>query len=250
MKIRGILMAVTVLMGMAAAAGCNDESTSSISRVEKRNESSVAEVSTTLDESAEGSDSSSEGDSDTAQDTTEKSAAQKAREEAREQAAEIQETRSDEEQEAPAGDEDTQKTAEEMFKKSCDTFWDTLINCGYQLDEEDQSGEGVRVVDYDSVDAIKEIYTQVFLEPDPMIDEKYFEENGKLYCRDGARGADMYYRSTELMPVSVKENFAEYTAVSYFADPDTNEPMDKKLHDFKMMKVNGEWRTAEFTLPY
>ena len=131
MKIRGILMAVTVLMGMAAAAGCNDESTSSISRVEKRNESSVAEVSTTLDESAEGSDSSSEGDSDTAQDTTEKSAAQKAREEAREQAAEIQETRSDEEQEAPAGDEDTQKTAEEMFKKSCDTFWDTLINCGF-----------------------------------------------------------------------------------------------------------------------
>ena len=244
MKTKGFLLALTVMAGMLTAAGCSDMS-SQVNKIEKKfdraAEESVSEESET-DENTE--------ESETEEVPSEKSALQQAREEAKNEAVANADSEEEQADEAVSSDSDTQTAAEELYKKSCDTFWGTLINCTYQLDESDQSGEGVRVVDFDSLDALKEKYMEVFAEPDPAIDEKYFEENGKLYCRDGARGANIYYKSTELIPVKVTDSMAEYTAVSYYSDPETNEPMDKQSYDFKMMDMGDGWRTAEFTLPY
>ncbi len=242
MKTRGILLALTILAGALSAVACSD-GTAEVSRIEKKLDR-IAEDSISDEE-----DTAEQTEEDETEDDSDKTAVQKAREEARNEAganADGEEQGDD----AVSADSDTQAAAEELYQKSCDTFWGTLINCTYQLDESDQSGEGVRVVDFDSIDALKDKYMEVFAEPDPTIDEKYFEENGKLYCRDGGRGANIYYKSTELIPVKVTESMAEYTAVSYYSDPDTNEPMDKQSYTFKMMNMGDGWRTADFTLPY
>ena len=243
MKTRGILLALTILTGVFAATACSDM-TSEVSRISKKYDRAAEES-----VSEEASSSEEQTVETEAEETSEKSALQQAREEARNEA-DANAEENDTEEEAVSSDSDTQAAAEELYQKSCDTFWGTLINCTYQLDENDQSGEGIRVADLDSLEALKEKYTEVFAEPDPTIDEKYFEENGKLYCRDGARGANIYYRSTELIPVKVTDFIAEYTAVSYYSDPDTNEPMDKQSYSFKMVDLGDGWRTAEFTLPY
>ena len=242
MKAKGIILALTILTGVLAMTACSDQ-TQQVNRAEKKFDRMADES-----VSEEVSDEQEQTASAEAEDTSDKTALQKAREEAKNEA---EANGSDENaEETPSSDSDTQSAAEELYNKSCETFWNTLIVCGYQLDENDQSGEGVRVVDFDSLDALKEKYTEVFAEPDPTIDQKYFEENGKLYCRDGARGANIFYRSTELIPVKVTDFMAEYTAVSYYSDPDTNEPMDKKSDSFKMIDLGDGWRTAEFTLPY
>lgn len=140
--------------------------------------------------------------------------------------------------------------AVELHKKSCETKWNFLISCPYQLDYEDTQGEAFCVMNVDSLSEIIDDYCQVFAGDGAELNEKYFESDGKVYCYDGGRGANIYYKGTELILVSSDENSASFTAVSHYADPETNEPMDSKSYDFKTINDNGTWKTSEFTLPY
>ena len=124
------------------------------------------------------------------------------------------------------------------------------MGCPYQLDYDDTFGEAVRVTDINSLSEITDEYCKIFVGDGSVLFEKYFEKDGKVYCYDGGRGADIYYKGTELILVSSDENSASFTAVSHYADPETGEPMDSKSYDFKMIKEDGVWKTSVFTLPY
>lgn len=145
---------------------------------------------------------------------------------------------------------DITETAVKLHEKSCETQWKYLVDCPYQLDYEDASGEAFCVKGINSLSEITDEYCEVFAEIAPEFSEKYFEENGKVYCRDGGRGGNIYYKGTELILVSSDDNKASFTAVSHYADPETNEPMDSRSYDFEMIKDNEVWKTSVFTLPY
>ncbi len=146
---------------------------------------------------------------------------------------------------------DITETAVKLHEKSCEIQWMYLVDCPYQLDYDDMSENGaVRVNDVDSLSEIISKYCEVFVSEAPELSEKYFEKDGKLYCYDGGRGANIYYKGTELIFVSEDENKASFTAVSHYADPETGEPMDNRAYDFEMVKIDGVWKTSVFTLPY
>lgn len=145
---------------------------------------------------------------------------------------------------------DITEIAVKLHERSCAMQWKYLVNCPYQLDYDDTSGEAVRVTDINSLSEITEEYCKIFAGNGSELLEKYFEEDGKVYCYDGGRGANIYYKGTELILVSSDENTASFTAVSHYADPETNEPMDSKSYDFKMINDNGAWKISVFTLPY
>ena len=132
MKIKGIILALAVAAAVTSMVGCDDKK-ETVSRNDKKYES-IAEEST-IEESTE-SVENTDSTVGSANEDTEKSALQKAREEAANQAGD---TESSSEQHTDEADGDTQKIAEELHKKSCETFWNTLINCSYQLDEADKS---------------------------------------------------------------------------------------------------------------
>lgn len=140
--------------------------------------------------------------------------------------------------------------AVELHQKGCDMQWDYIIGCPYNLDYDDSVDGGYRVTDVDSLQAIIDEYCNVFAGNGEEITQKYFESDGKVYCLEGGRGANIQYKATELMLVSEDENSALFTAVSHYADPETNEPMDSRSYDFKIVNENGTWKIAEFTLPY
>lgn len=147
-------------------------------------------------------------------------------------------------------EEDITQTAAELHQKSCETQWKYLFGCPYQLDYDDMSGEAVRITDVNSLSEIIDEYCKVFAGDGSVLNEKYFEKDGKVYCYDGSRGANIYYKGTELILVSSDESSALFTAASHYADPETDDPMDSKSYDFKMIKEDGVWKTAVFTLPY
>ncbi len=145
---------------------------------------------------------------------------------------------------------DITEIAVSLHEQSCETQWKYLVDCPYELDYEDASGEAFCVKGVSSLSEITAEYCQVFAEIPAEFSEKYFEENGKVYCRDGGRGGNIYYKGTELIFVSSDKNSASFTAVSHYADPETNEPMDSRSYDFKMIKDKEVWKTSVFTLPY
>ncbi len=229
-------MLAAALLCITAASGCSDDTL----KTNVRKNNSIAE-SSSVEEIKEDTDESSEKPEESAKETEENS----------ESSTEAEQLSIPEEQISYSNESgELTDIAVELHKKSCETKWGYILSCPYELDQEDTTENGAcRVIGVDSVEKIKAEYSAVFADSSE-IDEKYFEQDGKVYCNDGGRGVNMYYTGTELITVSESDTEALFTAVSHYADPDTKEPMDSRSYDFKMVNVDGVWKTAEFTLPY
>ena len=263
MKTKGMITAIALVCGLAAT-GCSDDTMSTLEKNLKNLNSSVSESSSSSDDNSSSETDKSSDKSDSSQsedkadeDVSEKSGIEAAKAEARPEEQTRDQSDNDDEN-APMVAEsfsesdksDLDQTASELYKACCETTWNMLVNIGYELDYSDMNGDAPRVVGYDSIAQLESEYAQYFTDVSSDISSKYFEADGKLYCHDTGRGADIYYKSTELMLESADSENAVFTAVSYYADPDTGEPMDKKVHTFKMTLTDNGWKASDFTLPY
>ncbi len=145
---------------------------------------------------------------------------------------------------------DIEEIGEELFDKACQTQWEYLIDCPYELDYEDTYEYAVRVIGADSLSDVLMDYNKVFTGDRPELKEKYISTQYALYCYDGGRGANIYYQDTDLELVSCENNTAVFDAVSHYADPETFEPMEDEVHTFVIVRVDDDWRVSEFMLPY
>ena len=78
-------------------------------------------------------------------------------------------------------------------------------------------------------------------------------KNDGVYVNDGTRGADVYYKDTELTEItSILGDGEEVTfkAVSHYVSPDDNSPMEDKVNDFSIVVEDGSYHVKKFTLPY
>lgn len=155
----------------------------------------------------------------------------------------------DVENENTPSDDSIQQMGNQLFENACKTTWNYLCGCPYELDYEDSHENAFRVTGDYSLDEIRAEYGAVFNDCS-LLDEKYIENNGVLYCYDGGRGENIYYQSTELRLVSSDDSKAVFNAVSHYADPETNEPMEDEQHDFVIVNTENGWRVSGFTIPY
>ena len=81
-------------------------------------------------------------------------------------------------------------------------------------------------------------------------EDYYFEADGRLYAVVPDTPADPSYVGTELTDVRVEGSRVDFTAVSYYTDPETGEDLPTRTAVFSLIAEEDGWKTAALTLPY
>lgn len=81
-------------------------------------------------------------------------------------------------------------------------------------------------------------------------EDYYFEADGRLYAVVPDTPADPSYSGTELTDVRVEGSRVDFTAVSYYTDPETGEDLPARTAVFSLIAEEDGWKTAALTLPY
>lgn len=81
-------------------------------------------------------------------------------------------------------------------------------------------------------------------------EEYYFSANGKLYAVPQDPQPNPSYMGTELTGVKVEGTRVDFTAVSYYVDPETAEELPARTSQFSVVAQEDGWKTAALELPY
>jgi hypothetical protein len=238
----------------ASATGCGKEIADSVIT-----KADVSEVSTSESETVENSEPSSTENSketESAADSQTESAAENEEDSNDNSGNEVayeDYQDSDEEISAEGGGEDVSSAAQELYRQGMQISFELFCGCPYELDYSNGTSNGYYPITDPSINSVSDIYDyygSVFADTSQLEQSgKYTDIDGTPYCRDSARGADMYYQGTDLVYVSGDDTSASFTAVSHYADPETGEAMDDKSADFSIVKQDGTWKITEFHLP-
>lgn len=142
--------------------------------------------------------------------------------------------------------------AYEIYQSGAEMYRKVLLSCPYKLDYDSMDANGFVLISDTSVtkvDDIVSLYCTVFAEPDSYIYERYTEHDGRVYCNDTSRGANIYYTGTDLEYVSGDGAEMTFNAVSHYSDPETGEAMEDKTAAFTIKLVNGSYKITEFDYP-
>lgn len=156
--------------------------------------------------------------------------------------------------------EDILETASRLYHSACETEWNFTVGSPFALDTgvsvKNDIGWQFFLVTEDGISSMDDVYREyhrVFAEEyDDHLDELFLEENGRVYCLNGARGSDIFYSGSEI--TSVREESDDkiiMTVTDSYDGNDFGEEPYSVDRDFVIVKNDGDgWRVSEFTLPY
>ncbi len=149
---------------------------------------------------------------------------------------------------------------QKLYENACETEFRYHVGCPYNLDYnnyiENQYGWPYYLVTdegYTSIADVEKDYYKIFAEERGNdLSEIYMEQDGKLYALDGARGANVFYESSEVTGIIEKtDDKIVFSVDNHYTGDDRNpETPVIETEQFSVIIKNGEWRVAEFYLPY
>jgi len=162
---------------------------------------------------------------------------------------------------SPYGDE-TQliSLATSLHQVACEMAWNYYNGSPYALNYdtfiEDSYGGVYFLIDDNSITSLDDVHDdwyEIFSSTnDPGdFDGHFIEKDEKVYVNDGTRGANIYYKNTEITEItSIVNNEVTFKAVSHYVNPDDNSAMDDEVYEFSIILEDGSYHIGTFTLPY
>ena len=147
-----------------------------------------------------------------------------------------------------------------LYEKACETDFRYHVGCPYNLDyntyiENEYGWPYYLVTDegYTSIADVEKDYYKIFAEENGNdLSEIYMEQDGRVYALDGARGANIFYESSEVTGIIEKtDNKIVFSVDNHYTGDDRNpENSLTETEQFSVIIHDGEWRVGEFYLPY
>lgn len=159
-------------------------------------------------------------------------------------------------------DEHLISLATSLYNIACEMAWNYYNGSPYSLDYdtfiEDDYGGIYFLINEDSINSLDDVHNdwyKIFSSKENPADFEghFIEKDGQVYVNDGTRGADIYYKNTEITEItSILGDGEEVTfkAISHYADPEDNSPLEDKVDEFSIILEDGSYHVGKFTLPY
>lgn len=150
--------------------------------------------------------------------------------------------------------------AQIMYEKACETEWNFTVGSPYSLDTNeyitnDYDWRFYLVTDENikSIADVKADFHKIFSnEYKDSIDELYKEKGGRVYCLDGARGSNLFYKKSEITEITGRsEGEIRFNAVSYYDETEYGGKEYTEESEFVIVReADGSWKVQTFKLPY
>lgn len=147
-----------------------------------------------------------------------------------------------------------------LFQSACKTEWDYTVGSPYELDMnqtvQNQFGWDCYLVTTEGINSLADVradYHKIFSENyNDTLDEVFTEANGRVYCLNGSRGADIFYNKSVITSVNSRsESEISFTVTNYFSGDDFGNEAYTMDEDFIIsIDSDGVWRVSKFRLPY
>lgn len=157
-------------------------------------------------------------------------------------------------------DEELIAAALALFQSACKTEWDYTVGSPYEIDmnqtAQNQFGWDCYLITTEGINSLADVradYHKVFSENyADSLDEVFTETNGRVYCLNGARGADIFYDKSVFTAVNSRsESEISFTVQnSYSGDDFGNNPYVSEDEFVISIDSDGAWRVAKFRMPY
>lgn len=157
-------------------------------------------------------------------------------------------------------DNEVINAAQALFETACETEWIFTVGSPYELDTSEyvtnDYGWQYYLITNEEIDSFEDVledYYEVF-SPDykNTLDELYREQDGKVYCLNGARGSNIFYEGTEVTLITGRDDGEiRFNVVStYSGGGEDNAPYTEENEFIIRRNDDGAWRVSEFKLPY
>lgn len=150
--------------------------------------------------------------------------------------------------------------AQLLFESACKTEWDFTVGSPYELDTTQTAsnmyGWDCYLITTEGINSLADIradYHKIFSESySDKIDEVFTESDGRAYCLNGARGADIFYEKSVVSAVNSRsDNEISFTVDNYYSGDDFGNDDYISSEDFVItIDSDGAWRVLKFRIPY
>lgn len=157
-------------------------------------------------------------------------------------------------------DDELISAGQELFNSACETEWNYTVGSPYELDMSrtapNQFGWDCYLVTSEGINSLADVradYHKVFSESyADNLDEVFTEADGRVYCLNGARGADIFYEKSVVSSVNARsESEISFTVINYFSGDDFGNEAYTREEDFIIsIDSDGAWRVSKFRIPY
>ena len=150
--------------------------------------------------------------------------------------------------------------AQAVYDAACQQQYRFTVGSPYTLDHEtyveNDMGWQFYLVTDENINSLADVeadYDKIFSSRyNSAIEEVFMEADGKVYCLDGHRGANIFYSYSQVVSVDkINPDEIFFTVTNYYDPTDINgeEPF---THDatFSVVIEDGVWKAGEFLLPY
>lgn len=161
---------------------------------------------------------------------------------------------------AEMSDEELIASAQALFESACNTEWNYTVGSPYEIDmnvtAQNQFGWDCYLITTEGINSLADVradYHKVFSENYPdTLDEVFTEADGRVYCLNGARGADIFYEKSVITAINSRsESEISFTVQnSYSGDDFGNEPYTSDEEFIISVDSDGAWRVLKFRMPY
>lgn len=157
-------------------------------------------------------------------------------------------------------DEEFIALAQALFESACRTEWNYTVGSPYEIDMSmtapNQFGWDCYLITAEGINSLADVradYHRVFSENyADTLDEVFTESGGRVYCLNGARGADIFYEKSVVTAVNSRsESEISFTVQNYYSGDDFgNEPYTSDEEFVISADSDGAWRVSKFRMPY
>lgn len=150
--------------------------------------------------------------------------------------------------------------AQLLFESACETEWKFTVGSPYELDTTQTTpnmyGWDCYLITTEGINSLADIradYHKIFSEKySDKIEEVFTESNGRAYCLNGARGADIFYEKSVVTAVNSRsDNEISFTVENYYNGDDFGNDAYISDEDFVItIDSDGAWRVLKFRMPY
>ena len=150
--------------------------------------------------------------------------------------------------------------AQAVYDAACQQQYRFTVGSPYTLDHEtyveNDMGWQFYLVTDENINSLADVeadYDKIFSSRyNSAIEEVFMEADGKVYCLDGHRGANIFYSYSQVVSVDkINPDEIFFTVTNYYDPTDINGE-DPFTHDatFSVVIEDGVWKAGEFLLPY